>query len=100
MVTPVQERQTNFGKCSEKSNIMCCVLNIYHIRRGLKHWGYRHHWNTNMIQVYTILHAIDEADSKKSYKWHLIHQQGAPSEMIQKEMPPESEEQLLFTVCD
>ena len=53
-----------------------------------------------MIQVYTILHAIDEADRKNLPNGILYINKGAPSEMIQKEMPPESDEQLLYTVCD
>ena len=64
---------------------MCYVLNIDHIRRSLKHWSYRHHWNTNMIQVYTILHAIDEADRKNLPNGILYTNKGANSEMIQKD---------------
>ena len=43
---------------------------------------------------------IDEADSKNLPNGILYINKGAPSEMIQKEIPPECEEQLLFTVCD
>ena len=86
-------------------------MNIYHIRRGLKHWGYRRHWNTNMIQVYTILHAIDEADRKNLPNGTLYINKGHPPKRFKKRgrlnprtqylywVRAKSEEQLHFTVC-
>ena len=53
-----------------------------------------------MIQVYKIIHAIDEAYRKNLPNGTLYVNKGAPSEIIQKEMPPEFEEQLLSTACN